>query len=40
MAAVNKLDLAGVCSVPDPNRTPGPTCAVAESEVNSLAAST
>jgi hypothetical protein len=43
MAAVNKLDsldLAGVCSVPDPNRTPGPTGVVAESKVNSFAAST
>lgn len=40
MAAVSKLDLAGVCSVPDPNRTPSPTGVVAESEVNSFAAST
>jgi integrase len=43
MAAVNKLDsldLAGVCSVPDPNRTPSPTGVVAESKVNSFATST
>ena len=40
MAAVSKLDLVGVCSVPDPNRTPGPTGVVAESGVNSFAAST
>jgi integrase len=40
MAAVSKLDLAGICLVPDPNRTPSPTGVVAESEVNSFAAST
>jgi integrase len=40
MAAVSKLDLAGVCSVPDPNRTPSPSGVVTESEVNSFAAST
>jgi integrase len=40
MAAVSKLDLADVCSVPDPNRTPSPTGVVAESDVNSFAAST
>ena len=39
MAAVSKLDLAGVCSVPAPNRTPGTSGVVAESEVNSFAAS-
>jgi integrase len=39
MAAVSKLDLAGVCSLPDPKRTPSPTGVVAESEVNSFAAS-
>jgi len=38
MAAVSKLDLAGVCSVPDPNRTPSPLGVVAESEANSFAA--
>jgi len=40
MAAVTKLDLAGVCSVPDPNRTPSPSGVVTESEVNSFVAST
>lgn len=40
MAAVTKLDLAGLCSVPDSNRTPSPAGIVAESEVNTLAAST
>ncbi len=39
MAAVSKLDLAVVCSVPDPNRTPSPTGVAAKSEVNSFAAS-
>ena len=39
MTAVSKLDLAGVCSVPDPNRTPSPIGVVAESEVNNFAAS-
>jgi hypothetical protein len=24
MAAVRRLDFAGFCSLPDPNRTPGP----------------
>jgi integrase len=38
MAAVSKLDLAGVCSVPDPNRTPGPSGVVAESAGSSFAA--
>jgi integrase len=38
MAAVSKLDLAGVCSVPDPNRTPSPLGVVAESEANSFTA--
>ena len=40
MAAVSKLDLAAVCSVPDPNRTPSPIGVVAEPEGNSFAAST
>ena len=40
IAAVSKLDLAGVCSVPDPNRTPSPSGVVAESDGNSFAAST
>ena len=39
MAAVSKLDFAGVCSVPDPNRTPSPSGVTTESEVNSFAAS-
>ena len=39
MAAVRKLDLADVCSVPDPNRTPSPSGVAAESKVNSFAAS-
>jgi integrase len=38
MAAVSRLDLAAVCSVPDPVRTPRPTGVVAESEGNSFAA--
>jgi hypothetical protein len=39
MAAVSKLDSAGVCSVPDPTRTPSSTGVAAEFEVNSSAAS-
>ena len=39
MSAVSKLDLAGVCSVPDANRTPSPSGVAAESELNSFAAS-
>ena len=38
MAAVSNLDLAVVCSVPDPNRTPGPSGVVAESAGSSFAA--
>jgi integrase len=38
MSAVSKLDLAGVCSLPDPNRTPARLGVVAESEANSFAA--
>jgi integrase len=38
MAAVSKLDLAGVCPSPDPNRTPGPSEVVAESTGNGFAA--
>jgi integrase len=40
IAAVSKLDLAGVCSVPDSNRTPSASGVAAESEVNCCAAST
>jgi integrase len=40
MAAVCKLDLTGVCSVTDPNRTPGPSGGVTESIGSSFAAST
>jgi hypothetical protein len=40
MAAVSKLDFAGLCLVPDPNQTPSPTGVVAESGVTSFAAST
>jgi hypothetical protein len=40
MAAASKLDLAGVCSVADPNRTPGPSGVIAESAGSGLAAST
>jgi integrase len=40
MAAVSKLDFAGVCSVPDSNRTPSNNGVASESEVNSFAAST
>jgi integrase len=38
IAAVSKLDLAGFCSAPDSNRTPGPSGVVAESAGNSFAA--
>jgi len=38
MAAVSKLDSAGFCLVPDSNRTPSPSGAVAESTGNSFAA--
>jgi integrase len=38
IAAVCKLDLAGVCPSPDPNRTPRPSGVVAESTGNSFAA--
>jgi integrase len=39
MSAVIKLDMAGVCSLPDPNRTPARLDATAKTEVNSFAAS-
>ena len=39
IAAVNKLDLAGFCSVLDSNRTPSPSGMVAKFEINSFAAS-
>jgi site-specific recombinase XerD len=38
MSAVSKLDLAGVCSLPDPNRTPARLDTPAESEVKFVAA--
>jgi hypothetical protein len=38
MAAVSKLDWASICSVPDSNRTPGPSGTVAESVGSSFAA--
>lgn len=40
MAAVSKLDFAGVYSSPDPNRTPSPSGNGAKSEVTSFAAAT
>jgi hypothetical protein len=39
MPAICKLDLAGFCSQPDPNRTPTGFEVAAKSEVNSFAAS-
>jgi integrase len=40
MAAVSKLDFTGVCSSPDPNRTPSPSGNDVKSEVISSAAAT
>jgi integrase len=40
MAAVCKLDLAGSCSLPDSNRTPGPKMQVPEPEAKPLQSST
>ena len=40
IAAVSKLDLAGLRPGLDSNRTPSPSGVVAESEANSFAAST
>jgi len=40
IAAVSKLDFAGSCSSPDPNRTPGPQMAVSETGAKALQSST
>ena len=40
IAAVSKLDFAGFCSSPDPNRTPSPSGNDAKSEVTNFAAAT
>ena len=40
MAAACKLDFAGYCSSPDPNRTPGPQVAVSETGAKPLQSST
>jgi len=38
MAAVSKPDSGAICSVPDPNRTPGASGIIAESAGSSFAA--
>jgi integrase len=38
IAAVNKLDSAGVCSVPDSNRTPAPNLVESETDLNAFSA--